>query len=60
MAITAHYFPLGKCRRVRLGTVTDARDPQGSDRAPSEDLPRRHAGTPEASEAVRGAAELHP
>ena len=30
-----------------MGTVTDARDPQGSDRAPSEDLPRCHAGTPE-------------
>ena len=35
-------------------------DPQGSDRAQSENLPRRHAGAPEASEAVRGAAELHP
>jgi hypothetical protein len=36
----ARRLPPGKCRCVRMGAVADAWDPQGGDRAPSEDQPR--------------------
>jgi hypothetical protein len=35
----AHRLPPVKCRRIRMGTIVDAWDPQGGDRAPSEDPP---------------------
>jgi hypothetical protein len=35
----ARRLPPGKCRHICMGTITDAWDPQGGGRAPSEDPP---------------------
>jgi hypothetical protein len=56
----ARRLPPSKCRRLRLGAIADAWDPQGGDRASAKGLLGRQAGEPEATETVHGTIGLHP